>query len=158
MQCHLRCDYGNTKTVLSSILWMPFVTPFMVTFIEFTRTCFIIEIIILSLPAYQQYSELKEPYFWWSFLSFHKFSELLNFSLAEQNFKDMRTSAFSCVCMATSWLFWFVILNLLVVFPNFLSWVNLIEMIFLKLPILIPRQVVERWSPILYHFYMCKNI
>ena len=41
-------------------------------------------------------------------LSFYNFSELSNFSFVEQNFKDMRTFALSCVYMAFG-LFLFVL-------------------------------------------------
>ena len=77
MQCHLRCDCGNTKNSfaktnvrkmknnvsMSSIIWMPFVNRVIVTFIDLTCTCLMIKVCILSLPAYLHYSELKEPHF-----------------------------------------------------------------------------------------------
>ena len=78
VQCYLRSDCGNTKVVLlkttviklkdkksthdfnSLDSFCPF---FMVTFIDFMCTCLLIKICILSLPAYLQYLQLKEPHF-----------------------------------------------------------------------------------------------
>ena len=133
---------------MSSILWIPFVMCFIVTFIDLTFICLMIKMCILSLSVYLQYSELMEPYFWQYVLSSYNFSESLNFSFVKHNFKYMRTSSPSCVYMVMRWLFWFVRIKPICIISQFLLWVKA-RFKWQKFPILLPRNIVKIWIHIL---------